>query len=125
MKTPRIDVAKIRKEQIVEAAVAVITEQGLHNLSLSEIENKAGMKRGQLTYYFRHKEDILLAVFDRVIQILELEQVEYEREAVFKLVERCFPDFRKTLNELVRYQFQQGLRTQPMKPEAQFALDGG
>ena len=50
--------------------VAVIAEQGLHNLSLSEIENKAGMKRGQLTYYFRHKEDILLAVFDRVIQLM-------------------------------------------------------
>jgi AcrR family transcriptional regulator len=70
MKTSRIDIAKIRKEQIVEAAVAVIAEQGLHNLSLSEIENKAGMKRGQLTYYFKHKEDILLAVFDRVIELM-------------------------------------------------------
>src|SRR5438876_8551076 len=62
MKPARIDIASIRKEQIVEAAVAVITEQGLHNLSLSEIENRAGMKRGQLTYYFKHKEDILLEV---------------------------------------------------------------
>src|SRR6202035_730384 len=70
MKSSRIDIASIRKEQIVEAAVAVIAEQGLHNLSLSEIENKAGMKRGQLTYYFRHKEDILLAVFDRVLQLM-------------------------------------------------------
>jgi AcrR family transcriptional regulator len=70
MKASRIDIAKIRKEQIVEAAVAVIAEQGLHNLSLSEIENKVGMKRGQLTYYFRHKEDILLAVFDRVIELM-------------------------------------------------------
>jgi AcrR family transcriptional regulator len=70
MKTSRINIASIRKEQIVEAAVAVIAEQGLHNLSLSEIENKAGMKRGQLTYYFKHKEDILLAVFDRVLQLM-------------------------------------------------------
>jgi AcrR family transcriptional regulator len=67
MKTPRIDIASIRREQIVEAAVAVITEQGLQNLSLSEIETKAGMSRGQLTYYFRTKEDILLAVFDRLV----------------------------------------------------------
>src|SRR5436190_12393123 len=70
MKPARIDIASIRKEQIDEAAVAVIAEQGLHNLSLSEIETKAGMKRGQLTYYFKHKEDILLAVFDRVIQLM-------------------------------------------------------
>src|SRR5712692_7739593 len=68
----RIDIASIRREQIVEAAVAVITEQGLQNLSLSEIEKKAGMSRGQLTYYFPAKEDILLAVFDRlVLQIHE------------------------------------------------------
>jgi AcrR family transcriptional regulator len=70
MKSSRINIAAIRKEQIIEAAVAVIAEQGLHNLSLSEIETKAGMKRGQLTYYFKHKEDILLAVFDRVLQLM-------------------------------------------------------
>src|SRR3954447_10785940 len=70
MKNPRGDIASIRKEQIVEAAVAVIAEQGLHNLSLSEIEKKAGMSRGQLTYYFPTKEAILLAVFDRVLQLM-------------------------------------------------------
>jgi AcrR family transcriptional regulator len=70
MKSPRIDIPTIRKEQIVEAAVAVIAEQGLHHLSLSEIETKAGMSRGQLTYYFESKEDILLAVFDRVLQLM-------------------------------------------------------
>ncbi len=69
MKSPRIDIASIRKEQIVEAAVAVIAEQGLHNLSLSEIEKKAGMSRGQLTYYFPTKEAILLAVFDHLLQL--------------------------------------------------------
>jgi AcrR family transcriptional regulator len=70
MKTPRIDVGSIRREQIVQAAIAIIAEQGLQNLSLSEIETKAGMSRGQLTYYFRAKEDILLAVFDRLIELM-------------------------------------------------------
>src|SRR5438445_1104567 len=70
MKNPRIDIASIRREQIIEAAVAVIAEQGLQNLSLSEIEKKAGMSRGQLTYYFPAKEDILLAVFDRLLQLM-------------------------------------------------------
>src|ERR1700687_4455651 len=70
MKTPRIDVGSIRRSQIVEAASAIISEQGLQNLSLSEIEKKAGMSRGQLTYYFKAKEDILLAVFDRLLALL-------------------------------------------------------
>jgi AcrR family transcriptional regulator len=70
MKTPRIDIGSIRRDQIVEAAISVITEQGLQNLSLSEIEQKAGMSRGQLTYYFPAKEDILLAVFDRLVLLI-------------------------------------------------------
>jgi AcrR family transcriptional regulator len=69
-KSSRIDIASIRKEQIVEAAVAVIAEQGLPNLSLSEIEKRAFMSRGQLTYYFPTKEAILLAVFDRLLQLM-------------------------------------------------------
>ncbi len=63
-------IATVRREQIVQAAVSIIAEQGLQNLSLSEIEKKAGMARGQLTYYFRFKEDILLAVFDRLIEMM-------------------------------------------------------
>jgi AcrR family transcriptional regulator len=71
MKSPRVDVSGIRKQQIVEAAVAIINEQGLQHLSLSEIEKKAGMSRGQLTYYFPAKEDILLAVFDHLIRVMK------------------------------------------------------
>ena len=70
MKNPRIDIRRIRQDQIVEAAVAVIAERGLQNLSLSEIEKKAGMSRGQLTYDFPAKEDILLAVFDRLLALM-------------------------------------------------------
>lgn len=64
------DVARARREQIIVAAVEIITSQGLHNLSLSKIENRAGMRRGQLTYYFPTKEDILLAVFDHLLLLL-------------------------------------------------------
>jgi AcrR family transcriptional regulator len=70
MKSSRIDIASIRREQIIEAAIAIIAEQGLQNLSLSEIEKKAGMSRGQLLYYFPTKEAILLAVFDRLLQLM-------------------------------------------------------
>src|SRR5262249_49558981 len=59
-----------QREKIVDAAVAVITEQGLQNLSLSEIETKAKMSRGQLTYHFPPQEDILLAVCDRLVMLI-------------------------------------------------------
>ncbi len=69
-KKTRGDVASRRRGQIVEAAVAVIAEQGVQNLSLSEIEKKAGMARGQLTYYFPTKEGIFLAVFDHLLGLM-------------------------------------------------------
>ena len=73
MNQPRIDISFIRKEQIVDAAVCVISQQGLQNFSLSEIEKKARMSRGQLTYYLPGKEDILLAVFDRFLFLMQLD----------------------------------------------------
>jgi AcrR family transcriptional regulator len=69
-KRQHIDIGTIRREQIVEAAIAAITQRGLENVSLSEIEKRAGMSRGQLTYYFPAKEDILLAVFDRLVVLM-------------------------------------------------------
>ena len=64
----RIDVAAIRREEIVDAAARVVASRGIQNLSLSAIETEAGMSRGQLTYYFRTKEQILLALFDRTVR---------------------------------------------------------
>lgn len=63
----RGDIGKRRRLQVIDAAVGIIAEEGLQHLSLSAIESRAGMSRGQLTYYFPTKEDILLAVFDHMI----------------------------------------------------------
>lgn len=70
MKLRRIDIGTIRRDQIIEAAIRVISEKGLQHLSLSKIESKIGMSRGQLTYYFKTKEAILLAVFDRLLDTM-------------------------------------------------------
>lgn len=62
------DVAQLRRDQVMDAAEAIIAGQGIHRLSLGQIEKRAGMSRGQLTYYFPTKESILLAVFDRMLR---------------------------------------------------------
>src|SRR5277367_6049689 len=70
MRKPHVGVGEQRRAQIVEAAVGVIADAGLPALSLSAIEKRAGMSRGQLTYYFGTKEDILLAVFDHMLHLM-------------------------------------------------------
>jgi AcrR family transcriptional regulator len=82
---PRVDIASIRREEIIAAAIDVIAHDGIEKLSLKNIEDAAGMSRGQLTYYFRTKEQILLAVFDRLLQLI------YERMAEGAAEPPCEP----------------------------------
>ncbi|HKB38030.1 MAG TPA: TetR/AcrR family transcriptional regulator [Gemmataceae bacterium] len=70
MGSDRADIGSVRREQVVEAAVGIIAEQGIQKLSLSAIEERAHMARGHLTYYFPTKEDILLAVFDHLVETM-------------------------------------------------------
>lgn len=62
------EVALARREQILDAAEAIIAGHGIQELSLKRIEDLADMSRGQLTYYFPTKESILLAVYDRMLR---------------------------------------------------------
>jgi AcrR family transcriptional regulator len=79
------EVARRRREQILEAAEAIITSEGLPRLSLGRIERRTGMSRGQLTYYFPTKEAILLAVFDRMLARMIAEAIAAaEREGAPK-----------------------------------------
>jgi AcrR family transcriptional regulator len=107
MKISRIDIRSIRQEQIVEAAMAVIAERGLPELSLSEIEKKAGMSRGQLTYYYPAKEDILIAVFDRLLELM------YQRIGTPKSHDRSQPGGL----EWVRHLLEKLLGQPPVSPE--------
>src|SRR5262245_33985700 len=70
MPRQRGEVGARRRLQIIEAASAIIAEEGIHELSLSAIEERTDMSRGQLTYYFRTKEAILLAVFDHLMAMM-------------------------------------------------------
>jgi AcrR family transcriptional regulator len=62
------DVARRRRDEVMDAAEAIIAGQGIDQLSLAKIEERAGMSRGQLTYYFPTKESILLAVHERMLR---------------------------------------------------------
>ncbi|VTU01840.1 -family transcriptional regulatory protein : Transcriptional regulator, TetR family OS=Thermincola potens (strain JR) GN=TherJR_0193 PE=4 SV=1: TetR_N: TetR_C_6 [Gemmataceae bacterium] len=62
------DTARKRREEIMVAAEAVLADDGIDELSLKKVEDRAGMSRGQLTYYFPTRESILLAVYDRMIR---------------------------------------------------------
>lgn len=56
---------RIRREDILAAAVAVYSEAGYHGSSLREIAKRAGITHAGLLYYFPTKEALLAAVLER------------------------------------------------------------
>ena len=49
------------------------------------------------------KQKIASQFFNRVVNILVNENIEFDKKVIAKVVEKHFPDFRRTLNELQRY----------------------
>jgi DNA polymerase III delta prime subunit len=49
------------------------------------------------------KPKIAMQFFKRILDILKNEKVEFDEKVIARLVEKFFPDFRRTLNELQRY----------------------
>ncbi|MBY0228308.1 MAG: TetR/AcrR family transcriptional regulator [Gemmataceae bacterium] len=97
----RGDIGRKRRAEIVEAAVAIIAEKGLHRLSLSALEKRAGMSRGQLTYYYAAKEDILLAVFDHTLETMRSRKKAGEGPPGLRLPETGWPRLRAFLSFFV------------------------
>jgi replication factor C small subunit len=49
------------------------------------------------------KQKMASQLFTRIINILTQENIEFDKQALAKIVEKHFPDYRRTLNELQRY----------------------
>jgi AcrR family transcriptional regulator len=56
---------RIRREDIITAAVAVYAEAGYHGSSLREVARRVGITHAGLLYYFPTKEALLAAVLER------------------------------------------------------------
>jgi AcrR family transcriptional regulator len=73
--SPRPDVSAVRKNQILDAAMAVFARMGFHEARMDDIVLESGLSKGALYWYFKSKEDIITAISQRVFT-RELEQIE-------------------------------------------------
>jgi AcrR family transcriptional regulator len=58
--------AEARRDEILEAALSVISRNGFHHTSMAAIAARAGVSRAAVYQYFSDKGDVLLALADRV-----------------------------------------------------------
>jgi AcrR family transcriptional regulator len=65
-----------RREEILDAAVLVLAEHGIENMSLAQLAQALGFSTYVLTYHFGAREDLLAAVAERVEARLQAEFAE-------------------------------------------------
>lgn len=66
--SPRPDVSKERKNQILDAATNVFIRLGLHKARVDDIAEEAQLSKGAVYWYFDSKDDIVIAMLDRLFE---------------------------------------------------------
>ena len=59
-------VVRARREQIIEAATRVFAEKGFRRATTREVAREAGVSEGTIYNYFEDKDDLLMAILDRL-----------------------------------------------------------
>src|SRR5271157_124056 len=78
--SPRPNVSDERKAQILSAAESVFTKKGFDEARMDDIAEKTGLSKGTLYLYFKSKDDLIIAILDRIFQ-REFRQLENLKEA--------------------------------------------
>ena len=60
----RTSLKDIRKDEIIQAALAVLSERGSANITLDDIAKASGFSKGGITYYYSSKEALIMDVFE-------------------------------------------------------------
>ncbi len=97
--SPRPDVSEERKNQILDAATDVFVREGLHKARVDDIAEKAGLSKGALYWYFKSKDEIIVAILDKLFEgeFSELKELQFAEGSV---VERLNLFVESTLEEI-------------------------
>jgi AcrR family transcriptional regulator len=85
------------REKIIDAAMAVVRDQGVARLTLDEAAKVAGFSKGGVLYHFKSKDDLIRGMVQRLIDQcdqLNREHYESQPEGPYRwartLVHACF-----------------------------------
>ena len=63
----RVDIRKIRKDEIIQVATKLVARQGWQNTTLADIAKEAGMSLGVITYHFTSKDELIRNVMETYV----------------------------------------------------------
>ncbi|MFH2039816.1 MAG: TetR/AcrR family transcriptional regulator [Chloroflexota bacterium] len=110
--SPRPDVSEERKNQILNAAENVFTRKGLDEARMQDIAVETGLSKGTLYLYFKSKEDLVIAILDRIFGGL-FKQLKTRQddntsaiEAIWSFTDEAVNDFKIMLRMMpIAYEF--------------------
>jgi AcrR family transcriptional regulator len=109
---PRPDVSQERKHQILNAAEGVFADKGFSDARMDDIAEQTGLSKGTLYLYFKSKEDLVIAILDRIFSGL-FDQLEARKsdelgatEAIWRFTEEAIRDYQTMLHMMpIAYEF--------------------
>lgn len=104
--------SEVSRQQVLDAAVAVLSAKGMAGASVQDIANAAGLSKGAVHYHFDSKEELLARVLDHCCEVIEgrilgafaepglpLERVQRALHEMWRVRRDGMPEFR-VLSEL-------------------------
>lgn len=110
--SPRPDVSEARKDQILDAATEIFNQKGFQQARMDDIAEESQLSKGALYWYFKSKDEIIIAILDRLFQheFKDLEKLRAERlsatESLWIFTERVIQDMNRMLGMIpIAYEF--------------------
>ncbi|MFZ5909160.1 MAG: TetR/AcrR family transcriptional regulator [Chloroflexota bacterium] len=66
--SPKPNVSDERKDQIMNAAEEIFSKKGFSDARMDDIAEETGLSKGTLYLYFKSKDDLIVAILDRLFQ---------------------------------------------------------
>lgn len=68
------------RDKIIDAAMAIVREQGAAKLTLDEAAKSAGISKGGVLYHFKTKDDLIRGMVERMVNQCDLLSHAYYQE---------------------------------------------
>ena len=110
--SPRPNVSNERTSQIITAAEGVFSKKGFSAARMDDIAEETGLSKGTLYLYFKSKNDIIIAILDRIFQreFKVIEQIDISKtnatESIWLFVDTVAKDIKYFLRAMpIAYEF--------------------
>ncbi len=91
---PKVGMEPIRRQQIIQAVLNLVAENGTQSITLDKVAEEAGVSKGVVTYYFDNKKKVILGAFNAFLQnymneinsLVEIMSEPYTARDILKII---------------------------------------